>query len=89
MDTIVVIVDWFIKIIWLKAMTTNISSKGIAKIYKDDIWKLYGVPGKILSNWGLQFASKFMEKFMKALETMRQLLTAYHPQTSGQIERIN
>ena len=26
---------------------------------------------------------------MKALETMRQLLTAYHPQTSGQIERIN
>ena len=30
-----------------------------------------------------------MEKFMKALETMRQLLTAYHPQTSGQIERIN
>ena len=31
-------------------MTTNISSKGIAKIYKDDIWKLYGVPGKILSN---------------------------------------
>jgi len=30
-----------------------------------------------------------MEKFMKALGTKRQLLTAYHPQTDGQTERIN
>ena len=37
MDTIVVIVDRFIKIIQLKATTMNISSEGIAKIYKDDI----------------------------------------------------
>jgi len=32
MDAIVVIVDQFTKIIWLKATTTNISSEGIAKI---------------------------------------------------------
>ena len=36
-----------------------------------------------------QFASRFMEEFMKALGTKRQLSTAYHPQTDGQIERIN
>jgi len=28
----------------------NISSEGIAKIYRDDIWKLHGVPRKILSD---------------------------------------
>ena len=33
MDTIVVIVDWFTKMIHLKATTMNISSEGIAKIY--------------------------------------------------------
>jgi len=61
----------------------------IAKIYRDNIWKLHGVPRKILSDQEPQFASKFMEEFTKALGTKRQLLTAYHPQTDGQIERIN
>ena len=67
----------------------NISSEGIAKIYRDDIWKLHGIPRKILSNRVLQFASKFMEEFTKALGTKRQLSTAYHPQTNGQTKRIN
>ena len=49
-DTIMVIVDRFMKIIQLKATTMNISSEGIAKIYRDDIWKLHGVSRKILSN---------------------------------------
>ena len=89
MDAIVVIVDWFTKMIHLKATTINISSEGIAKIYRDDIWKLHGIPRKILSNRGPQFASKFMEEFTKALGTKRQLLTAYHSQTDGQTKRIN
>ena len=37
MDTIVVIVDQFMKMIHLKATTTNILLEGIAKIYRDDI----------------------------------------------------
>jgi len=88
-DAIVVIIDQFTKMIHLRATTTNISSEGIAKIYRDDIWKLYGVPRKILSDRGPQLTSKFMEEFMKVLGTMRQLSIAYHPQTDGQTERIN
>ena len=72
--------------IQLKATTTNISSEGIVKIYRDEIWKLYGIPRKILSNRGLQFTTKFMKEFTKALGTTRQLLTAYYPQTDGQTE---
>jgi len=77
------------KIIRLRATTMNISSERIVKIYRDDIWKLHGVPRKILSNRGLQLTSKFMEEFTKALGTKRQLSTAYHPQTDDQTERIN
>ena len=44
MDTIVVIVDRFTKMIRLKATTINISLEGIAKIYRDEIWKLHGIP---------------------------------------------
>jgi len=67
----------------------NISLEGIAKIYRNDIWKLHGVSRKILSDWRPQFALKFMEEFTKVLETNRQLSTAYHSQTDGQMERIN
>jgi len=88
-NAIVVIVDQFTKMIRLKATTTNISLEGIAKIYRDEIWKLHGVPRKILSDRGPQFASKFMKEFTKVLGTKRQLSMAYHPQTDGQMERIN
>ena len=89
MDAIVVIIDRFTKMVQLKATMMNVSSEGIAKIYRDDIWKLHGIPRKILSDRGPQFASKFMEEFTKVLGTKRQLSTAYHPQTDGQMKRIN
>ena len=73
----------------LKAATTSISSEGIAKIYRDEIWKIHGVPRMILSDRGPQFASKFMEDLTKVLGTKRNLSTAYHPQTDRQTERIN
>ena len=52
MDAIVVIVDRFTKMIRLKATTTSISSEGIAKIYRDEIWKIHGIPKMILSDQG-------------------------------------
>ena len=81
-------VDQFIKMIRLKATMTSVSLEEIAKIYMDEIQKLHGIP-KILSDRGPQFTLRFMEKFMKALGTTRQLSTAYHLQTDGQMERIN
>ena len=89
MDAIVIIVDRFMKIIKLKAITTNISSEGITKIYWNEIWKLHGIPRKILSDRRPQFTLKFMKEFTKALGTMKQLLMAYHFQTDSQTERIN
>jgi len=89
MDATVVIFDRFTKMIRLKTITMNISSEGIAKIYRDDIWKLHGIPRKILSDRGPQFASKFIEELTKALGTKRQLLMAYHSQTDSQTEKIN
>jgi len=38
------------KMIRLKATMTNISSEEITKIYRDEIWKLHGVPRMILSD---------------------------------------
>ena len=67
----------------------TVSFEEIARIYWDDIWKLHGVLQKVLSDRGPQFASKFIEDLIKALETKRALSTAYYPQTDRQIEKIN
>ena len=88
-NAIIVIVDRFTKMIRLKVTTTNVSSEKIAKIYQDEIWKLHEVPKTILSDRGPQFALRFMEDLMKALEIQQILLTAYHPQIDGQTEQIN
>jgi len=82
-DAIIVIVDQFTKIIRLKATTTTVLLKEIAKIYQNEIWKLHGIPRRILSSRGLQFTSKFMEDLTKTLGTKRILSMAYHPQTDG------
>ena len=81
-DAIMVIMNRFTKIIQLKTTTTNISSEEIEKIYSDGIWKLHGVPRRILSNKGPQFVFRFIEELMKILGTKRMLLTAYHSQTN-------
>ena len=73
----------------LKVITTNILLERIAKIYRDKIWKLHGVPRIILSDQGPQFMSKFMKEFTKVLGTKRKLSMTYHPQTNRQMERIN
>ena len=43
-DAIMVIIDWFTKIIWLRVTITNISSEETVKIYWDKIWKLHEIP---------------------------------------------
>jgi len=82
-------VNWFTKMIRLKVTTTVISLEEIAKIYKDNIWKIHRVPRKIISYRKPQFASWFIEDLSKALETKRILSKAYYSQIDGQIKRIN
>jgi len=67
----------------------NISLEGIVRIYRNKIWKLYGVPKKILSNREPQFALRFMEELIKVLGIKRMLSIAYHSQSDRQTKRIN
>ena len=88
-DAILVIVDRFSKMIRLRAVNTTLSSEELGDIYRDDIWRQHGIPRRIISDRGPQFASKFMAELCRATGTQRNLSTAYHPQTDGQTERIN
>jgi len=58
----------------------------IGKIYRDKIWKLHGIPQKVLSDRESQFAYNLMEDLTKALETKQILFMVYYPQINGQTE---
>jgi transposase InsO family protein len=60
-----------------------------AKLYIAHILILHGVPKTIVSDRGPQFVSKFWEELHKSLGTKLLHSSAYHPQTSGQTERVN
>jgi transposase InsO family protein len=60
-----------------------------AELYIARILSLHGVSKIIVSDHGPQFVSKFWEVLHKALGTKLLHSLAYHPQTSGQTERVN
>jgi transposase InsO family protein len=60
-----------------------------AELYIARILSLYGVPKTIVSDWGTQFVSMFWGELHKSLGTKLLYSSAYHPQTSGQTERVN
>ena len=85
-NVIVVIVNRFTKIIRLKTTMTVLSEK-IAKIYRNNIWKIHRILKKILSDKEPQFALWFIKDLSKVLK-MKQTLSMAYPQTNSQITKI-
>ena len=69
--------------------TTEITSQGVAKIFRDEVFKLHGIPHKVISDRGPQFISSFMKELYSQLQIEGNPSTAYHPETDGQAERVN
>ena len=58
-------------------------------MFRDNVWKLYGLPESIVLNRGPQFVAKMTKKLNKMLGIETKLLISFHPQIDGQIERMN
>jgi len=71
------------------ATTEKTSAEGLAKLFQDHVWKLHGLPKSIILDRGVQFVAGMMRELNNSLGIQMKLSTAYHPQTDGQMERIN
>jgi hypothetical protein len=87
-DSIWVIVDRLTKIAHFLPVRVKYTVAMYAELYIARILSLHGVPKTIVSDRGPQFVSKFWEELHKALDKLLHS-SAYHPQTSGQTERVN
>jgi len=59
-DLILVVVNRLTKIVYFIPTTEKITAKGLARLFRDNMWKLYGLSESIISDKGLQFAAGLM-----------------------------
>jgi len=88
-DAILVVCDRFSKMVHFIASIEKTSTEGLAKLFRDQVWRLHSLPESIISDRGVQFAAGMMKELNNLLGIQTKLSTAYHPQTDGQTERIN
>jgi len=88
-DSILVIVNRLTKIVYFIPTMEKTSAEGLAQLFRDNVWKLYRLPKSIILDQRPQYAAGIMQELNKILEIESKLLMAFHPQTDGQIERVN
>jgi len=88
-DTIFIVCNCFSKIAHFIATTEKTLAEELARLFRDYIWKLHGLPKSIILDREVQFVVGIMKELNKLLEIQIKLSTAYHPQTDKQMERIN
>jgi len=88
-NLILVVVDRLTKMVHFISTIEKTLAEGLVQLFRDNVWKLHGLPESIISDWGPQFMAGIMLELNKMLEIESKLSTAFHPQIDGQIERVN
>ena len=88
-DSILVVVDQLTKMVHFIPTTEKISAEGLAKLFRDNVWKLHSLPESIISDRGPQFVAGIMRELNRMLGIESKLSMTFYSQTNGQTERVN
>jgi len=69
--------------------TEKTLAEGLARLFRDNVWKLHSLPESIISDRGPQFAAGLMKELNEMLGIKSKLSMVFYPQTDGQTERVN
>ena len=83
------VVDRLTKIAYFIPTMQKTLAEGLARLFRNNVWKLHGLPESIISDRGPQFIAGLIKELNKMLEIKSKLSMAFHPQTDGQTERVN
>ena len=88
-DSVWVVVDHLTKLYKFIPTKSTIKTPKLARLFVDQLYRLYGLPSNIVSDRDRKFNSHFWRAIFQRLGTHLNLSTADHPQTDGQTERVN
>jgi len=88
-DAVMTIVDSISKRVHFIPMHTTVTAEGAARLFLHHVWKLHGLPKRVVSDRGPQFVASFTKELYRLLGIRLSSSTAWHPQTDGQTERVN
>jgi len=88
-DLILVIFDRLTKMVHFIPTMEKTLVEELLWLFRDNVWKLHGLPESIISDQGPQFVAGIMQELNKMLGIESKLLMAFHPQTDRQTRRVN
>ena len=68
-------VDRLTKIVHFIPTTEKISAEGLARLFRDNMWKLHRLPKSIILDRGPQFAARLMRELNRMLGIESKMLT--------------
>ena len=78
-DAILVVCDRLSKMTYFVANTKGTSAEELVRLFRDNVWKLYGLLESIVSDRGLQFAAEMTKELNVMLGIEIKLSTVFHP----------
>ncbi len=87
--TILTIIDRFSKACRLIPLPKLPTAFETAEALLQNVFRFYGLPEDIVSDRGPQFTSRVWRAFCQQLNINVSLTSGYHPESNGQVERLN
>ena len=66
-DAILVVCDRLSKMIHFIATTEGTTAKGLARLFRNNVWRLHGLPESVVSDRELQFAAELTKELNRML----------------------
>ncbi|XP_071734958.1 uncharacterized protein [Rutidosis leptorrhynchoides] len=84
---ILVAIDYVSK--WAEAQALPTNDARVVVNFLKRLFARFGTPKALISDRGTHFCNNQLEKILKRYGVTHKISTAYHPQTSGQVENTN
>jgi len=88
-DSILVVCNKFSKMFHFVATTEKTTAEGLARLFRDNVWKLHGLLESVILDRGPQFVAGMTKELNKILGIETKLSMVYHPEIDRQTDRKN
>ena len=88
-NVILVVCNWLLKMVYFVVTTEEVTAEGLARLFRNNMWKLYRLLESVISDRGLQFVIELTRELNKMLGIEMRLLTSFYLQMNRQIEWMN